>query len=55
MIYAESLSKNIKKLREEYNLTQDQLAEKLQVTSQAISKWETGENLPTLSCLMEMS
>lgn len=55
MIYSESLSKNIKKLREEYNLTQDQLAERLQVTSQAISKWETGENLPTLSCLMEMS
>lgn len=55
MIYTESLSKNIKKLREEYNLTQDQLAERLQVSSQAISKWETGENLPTLNCLMEMS
>ena len=55
MIYAENLAKNIKKLREEYNLTQDQLADKLQVSSQAISKFETGENLPTLSCLLEMS
>lgn len=55
MIYTDSLSKNIKKLREEYNLTQEQLAEKLHVSSQAISKWETGDNLPTLSCLVEMS
>lgn len=55
MLYTENLAKNIKKLREEYNLTQDQLAEKLHVSSQAVSKWETGENLPTLACLMEMS
>ncbi len=55
MIYTENLSKNIKKLREEYNLTQDQLAEKLHISSQAISKWETGENLPTLATLMDMS
>ncbi len=55
MLYTENLSKNIKKLREEYNLTQDQLADRLHVSSQAISKWETGENLPTLSCLIEMS
>ncbi len=34
------------KLREERGLTQQQLAEKLYVTRQAISRWETGETTP---------
>ena len=55
MLYTENLAKNIKKLREQYGLTQDQFAEKLNVSSQAISKWGTGENSPTLSCLVEMT
>lgn len=33
---------NIKKAREGRNLTQEQLAEKLNVTRQAVSNWENG-------------
>lgn len=36
------VSKNIKKLRTEKNLTQDALAEKINVTRQTISSWENG-------------
>lgn len=32
----------LKNLREKNNFTQEQLAERVQVTRQAISRWETG-------------
>lgn len=38
----------IKKLREANNWSQEQLAEKLFVTRQAISTWETGKNIPDI-------
>ncbi|OUO98830.1 zinc ribbon domain-containing protein [Sellimonas sp.] len=36
----------LKNLREKNNLTQEQLAERIHVTRQAVSRWETGETLP---------
>ncbi len=36
------LSENIANLRKEKNLTQEQLATVLNVTNQAVSKWESG-------------
>ncbi len=36
------VGKNIKRFREEKKMTQDELAEKLCVTRQAISNWERG-------------
>ena len=36
----------LKNLREKNNLTQEQLAERIHVTRQAVSRWETGEPLP---------
>jgi len=42
------LSVKIKKLRAENNLTQEQLAEKLQVSRSTISSWETGRSYPDL-------
>ena len=36
----------IRQCREEQNLTQQQLADKLGVTNKAVSKWETGEGMP---------
>ena len=42
----------IKKLRKEKRYTQKQLAEKLNVSFQAVSKWETGETLPDTSLLL---
>ena len=45
----------IKKLRKERNLTQEELAELLNVTSQAISKWENGAGLPDISQIVPIA
>ena len=36
------LSENIRALRRRHGLTQEQLAQELGITAQAVSKWETG-------------
>ncbi len=41
----------IKRLRENKNLTQIELAEKIGVSSKAVSKWETGKGLPDISLI----
>lgn len=41
----------IMKKRKEKNLTQEQLAEKLNVTNKTISKWETGKCMPDYSVI----
>lgn len=41
----------IKRLREAKNLTQAELAQKLDVSSKTISKWETAKGLPDISLL----
>ena len=41
----------IRQLREEKNMTQEELAAKLFVSSKAVSKWETGQGLPDISLL----
>ena len=43
------------KLRTDNNLTQEQLAEKVFVSRQAVSKWETGEALPGTDTLRLLS
>ena len=45
----------IKELRKEKGLTQEQLAEKLNVSRRTVSRWETGNNLPDLDVLIEMA
>lgn len=40
-----AIDKNIRKLRKERKLSQEQLAERLHVTRQAVSSWETGDSL----------
>lgn len=50
----EKIAKLIKKIREDNNLTQKELADKLNVTYQAVSKWENGKNLPDISILTEI-
>lgn len=49
------LSKNIKKLRLENGMTQEELARKLNVTFQTVSKWETGVNYPDVLCIPEIA
>lgn len=45
----------LKKLREKNNLTQDQLAERVRVTRQAVSRWENGETQPNTDTLKLLS
>lgn len=45
----------IKKLREEKNLTQQQLSEEIGVTAKAVSKWETAKGLPDISLIEPLS
>ena len=45
----------IKQLREKKGLTQEQLAEKVFVSSKAVSKWETGRGFPDISLLERLS
>ena len=41
----------IKRLREEKNMTQQQLADKLSVSAKTISKWETAKGYPDITLL----
>ena len=45
----------LKELREKKGLTQDQLAEKVCVTRQAVSRWENGETQPNTDTLLLLS
>lgn len=45
----------LKELRKEKGLTQEQLAEKLNVSGRTISRWETGNNMPDLDILIEIA
>ncbi len=45
----------IRRLREERNLTQEQLADKLFLSSKTVSKWETGHGLPDISLIEPLS
>ena len=46
-----TLSANITRCRKEQGLTQEQLATKLGITYQAVSKWETEQTMPDISLL----
>ena len=48
------LSKNIQLLRRQRRITQEQLAESMNVSRQTISKWESGEMTPELQKLIEL-
>lgn len=47
-----NLGENIKKLRKEKGLSQEQLAEMLNVSRQAVSKWESGKTYPDIDNLI---
>ncbi len=50
----ERIGKLILKIRKDNNLTQKELADKLGVTSQAVSKWENGKNIPDIAILKDI-
>ena len=51
----ETLGKRIMRRRKELGLTQDQLAEKLGVTAQAVSKWENDQSCPDINMLPRLA
>ena len=48
------IGKFIAECRKKENLTQMQLAEKLNITDRAVSKWETGKTMPDSSLMLEL-
>lgn len=49
------VSKNIKKLRTDRNMTQDSLAERICVTRQTVSSWENGRTQPDIDMLEHLA
>ncbi len=45
---------NLRKLRKSKKLSQDNLAEKMQVSRQSVSKWETGDAYPEMNNILEL-
>lgn len=50
-----TIGEKINTLRKQRNMTQDELAEKMGVSSQAVSKWEKDMSIPDLPVLIELS
>ena len=50
-----NIGQNIKALRKERGLTQEQLAEAMGLTVGAVSKWESGQTVPDVSLLPELA
>lgn len=48
------IGKFIAECRKKENLTQMQLAEKLNITDRAVSKWETGKAMPDTAIMLEL-
>ena len=49
------ISKYLQLLRKKHNYTQDELAKRLDISRQAVSKWETGTAIPDLEVLLKIS
>ena len=49
------ISDILRNLREKNNLTQEQMAERVMVTRQAVSRWENGETQPNTDTLRQLS
>lgn len=50
----EMIGKFISSCRKDKGLTQMQLAEKLNISNRAVSKWETGKSIPDVSIMLEL-
>lgn len=51
----DSIGQNIKRLRREHDLTQEELAELIGVSAQAVSKWENENGLPDISQIVPLA
>lgn len=50
-----ALHDNLKKFREDKGLSQNEMAEKMHVSRQTISKWETGKSFPDIESIIAFS
>lgn len=50
-----AIGENIRRCRKEKGLTQDALAQEMNVTAQAISKWENGQSMPDIGLLLPLA
>ena len=50
-----AVAKNLKRLRTRQGMTQEELAEQLHVTRQAVSNWETAKTQPDIETLMVLA
>ena len=55
MIDAAKVGRQIADLRKVKGLTQNQLGERLNISFQAVSKWERGETLPDVGILLDLA
>jgi len=49
-----NFGENLKKLRKEKQLSQESLAEKLNISRQAVSKWESNSSYPDMNNLIQL-
>lgn len=49
------VAKYLSYLRKQHGFTQEELAEKLKVSRQAVSHWECGESIPDVAVLLDLS
>ena len=45
----------LKELRKEHNLSQEQLADRFNVSSRSVSRWENGKTMPDISMMIELA
>ena len=50
-----SFGENLQYLRKQKEITQEQLAEQLEVSRQSVSKWELGQSIPDVEKIIRMS
>ena len=55
MFDSNKAGKQIAILRKSRGITQEELAQRLSVSPQAVSKWENGHTMPEVSILVELS
>ncbi|MDK2809279.1 MAG: hypothetical protein PWP24_2017 [Clostridiales bacterium] len=55
MLQYNNVGNLIRKLRKEQNMTQKQLADKMNISDKAVSKWERGLGLPDISIVSELT
>ena len=51
----ETIGQTIRRLRKERNFTQEELAEQLNISAQAVSKWENGMSMPDISQVVPLA